>query len=126
MALYKENRRLIQKGDLYRLKSPFNGNETAWMLVSGDRKEAMVLVPNGPLRRLRLKGLHAEFDYRVSGLEDHYRGDCLMQIGLPIPLLDGDYKSVWFKLTAHHVGAMVRSRKIRHLRILESRAYEND
>ncbi|MCP1311861.1 GH36 C-terminal domain-containing protein [Paenibacillus tyrfis] len=52
------------------------------------------------MRRLRLKGLHAEFDYRVSGLEDHYLGDRLMQIGLPILPLDGDYKSVWFKLSA--------------------------
>ncbi|MDO3680878.1 alpha-galactosidase [Paenibacillus ehimensis] len=106
VALYKENRRLIQNGDLYRLKSPFSGNETAWMLVSEDRREAMVFyfqvlgVPNGPLRRLRLKGLQTELDYRVSGFEDRYRGDRLMQIGLPIPPLDGDYKSVWFKLTA--------------------------
>lgn len=37
---YKELRMLIQYGDFYRLLSPFEGNETAWMFVSADKKEA--------------------------------------------------------------------------------------
>ena len=33
----KENRELIQMdGDFYRLRSPFEGNDTAWMVVSQD------------------------------------------------------------------------------------------
>ena len=63
---YKELRELIQFGDLYRLKSPFEGNETAWMIVSEDKTEAFVAyfrvlaVPNEPLRRLPLRGLDPE------------------------------------------------------------------
>jgi alpha-galactosidase len=42
VAIYKEIRHLVQFGDFYRLLSPFVGNETAWMFVSDDRKEAFV------------------------------------------------------------------------------------
>ena len=34
VARYKEIRKLIQFGDFYRLKSPFEGNETAWLFVN--------------------------------------------------------------------------------------------
>lgn len=42
IAFMKEKRDLIQKGTFYRLKSPFEGNETAWMIVSEDQKKALV------------------------------------------------------------------------------------
>ena len=35
----KEYRELIQFGTFYRLKSPFEGNETVWMTVSEDKKQ---------------------------------------------------------------------------------------
>ena len=38
----KEYRELIQFGTFYRLKSPFEGNETVWMTVSEDKKTALV------------------------------------------------------------------------------------
>jgi len=103
---YKELRGLVQSGDLYRLKSPFTGNETAWMFVSEDKKKAVVFYfrvlaePNAPLRRLQLRGLQAGFDYRVSQLGTSYRGDRLMHFGLNLPQIDGDYASSWFKLDA--------------------------
>ncbi|WP_248927966.1 alpha-galactosidase [Paenibacillus hamazuiensis] len=103
---YKEIRGLVQSGDLYRLKSPFSGNETAWMFVSGDKKQAVVFYfrvmahPNAPLRRLQLRGLDTSLDYHISCLGTSYRGDRLMQLGLNLPHLDGDYASVWFKLDA--------------------------
>lgn len=106
VAVYKENRWLIQNGNLYRLKSPFAGNETAWMFVSDDKKEAIVFFfrvlaePNAPLRRLKLKGLSPDFNYLVSNLEVNYRGDRLMEIGLPVPNTAEDFVSAWFKLTA--------------------------
>lgn len=43
IAFMKEKRDLIQKGTFYRLKSPFEGNETAWMIVSEDQKKALVI-----------------------------------------------------------------------------------
>lgn len=103
---YKALRGLVQSGDLYRLKSPFTGNETAWMFVSEDKKQAVVFYfrvlaePNAPLRRLQLRGLNAGFDYRISQLGTSYRGDRLMHFGLNLPQIDGDYASAWFKLDA--------------------------
>lgn len=38
---YKELRMLIQFGDFYRLLSPFEGNQTAWMFVSDDKKKLL-------------------------------------------------------------------------------------
>ena len=42
VAFMKAHRELIQKGTFYRLLSPFEGNETAWLVVSEDKTEALV------------------------------------------------------------------------------------
>lgn len=93
----KKYRELIQKGVFYRLKSPFEGNETAWMVVSKDEKEALVgfyrvLQPsNAPLSRVKLKGLEEDVKYSVNGKTEHF-GDELMQIGI----ITSDYAAgVW-------------------------------
>lgn len=39
---YKEIRKLIQFGDMYRLLSPFEGSGAAWMFVSEDKREAFI------------------------------------------------------------------------------------
>ncbi len=83
----KEHRSLLQFGSFYRLLSPFEGNETAWMVVSEDRKEAILAhyrvlnVVNAGFTRIRLQGLDPDLLYHVSGGEDHY-GDELMNLGL--------------------------------------------
>lgn len=108
VADYKEIRSLVQKGDFYRLKSPFDGkgNIAAWMFVSEDRKEALVFYfqvlaePNAPLRRLTLKGLSPELDYEVEGLEAPFGGDRLMQAGIHLPMFHHDYASKWWKVKA--------------------------
>ncbi|MNM40417.1 Alpha-galactosidase [compost metagenome] len=105
---YKEIRSLVQQGDFYRLKSPFEGkgNETAWMFVAEDRKEALVFYfqvlaePNGPLRRLMLKGLDPELQYRLEELEPALGGDRLMQAGIHLPVFHHDYASKWWRLKA--------------------------
>ncbi|MCP8971327.1 alpha-galactosidase [Ectobacillus ponti] len=105
VAFYKENRRLIQFGDFYRLRSPFDGNETAWMFVSADKTEALVFYyrvlaeANGPLSVLPLKGLHPEATYVLDGAA--HGGDELMYSGLAIPAsVHGDFQSVVWKLKA--------------------------
>ncbi|MBB5325724.1 alpha-galactosidase [Anoxybacillus tepidamans] len=106
VAMYKNIRSLVQKGDMYRLKSPFEGNETAWMFVSKDQTEAIVFYfrilaeAHPPYYKLTLKGLNPELNYQIEGTEDVYGGDRLMYAGLPIPPLKGDYVSTWFKLKA--------------------------
>lgn len=69
----KAHRQLIQmEGDFYRLLSPFEGNETAWMVVSQDKSEAIAAFyqkmnkVNGSWLRLRLQGLCADTLYEVS------------------------------------------------------------
>ncbi len=99
---YKEIRHMVQFGDFYRLRSPFEGNDTAWMMVSADGSEAFAVYvrvmaePNAPLDWLKFNGLDAGAKYRVADSGAVYGGDQLMYAGLPIPGLHGDYQSfVW-------------------------------
>lgn len=104
VALYKEIRPLVQFGDFYRLLNPFEGNEAAWMFVSEDRSEALVMysrvlaVPHEPLERLRLKGLAAEADYEIIETGQQIGGDELMYGGAHVPTLYGDFQSWMFRL----------------------------
>lgn len=87
-AFMKEHRSLIQYGTFYRLQSPFAGNEMAWMVVSEDKKEAIVgwyrfLEPiNIGYRSVRLQGLDPKLPYQISNMEMALYGDELMQAGL--------------------------------------------
>ncbi len=108
VTTYKGLRKLIQYGDFYRLLSPFEGNHTAWMLVSEDKKEAVVFfyrilnTPNDALYRFKLNGLCMEYNYELEGTEDLVTGSQLMQYGLNVPadLCHGDFKSKMFVLRA--------------------------
>ncbi|WP_256757106.1 alpha-galactosidase [Cohnella sp. WQ 127256] len=101
---YKEIRHLVQFGDFYRLRSPFEGNDTSWMMVAGDGSEAFVVYvrvlaePNAPLDWLKFKGLDPDAKYQVGDEEALYGGDQLMYAGLAIPKLDGDYQSYTWRL----------------------------
>jgi alpha-galactosidase len=106
ITLYKELRELVQYGDMYRLKSPFEGNEIAWIYVSEDKNEAFVEyfrvldVPNAPLRRIQLQGLDPEKLYDIVEENISLNGDILMYAGLNIPELHGDYQSNIWRLRA--------------------------
>lgn len=106
VALYKDVRHLVQFGDFYRLLSPFEGNDTAWMFVSKDQSEAFVVYasvlqePNPPLNRFRLKGLDAKRDYKLDEQGTVYGGDELMYAGLATPQFHGDYASKVYRFRA--------------------------
>ena len=99
-AFYKSIRRVIQFGELYRLESPFDGNDTSIIYVSEDKKEAVLFlyrvrsIPNEPLRRIRLRGLNPNYTYKV-GEEALISGEQLLNYGIYTPdeLSWGDYKS---------------------------------
>ena len=84
----KEYRELIQFGNFYRLKSPFDGNETVWMTVSEDKRKALVFwyrernVVNAEFTRVRLQGLDPDLIYKneYNGTENY--GDELMNLWL--------------------------------------------
>ena len=88
ITFMKEYRELFQFGTFYRLKSPFDGNETVWMVVSEDQNTAIVgwyRVLNGvnmPYRRVQLKGLKADTLYENTQNNTENYGDELMNLGL--------------------------------------------
>ncbi len=94
VAFFKANRHLLHTGDFYRLLNPFESNETAWMVVSQDQKEAIVgyykvlAKPNEKYNRLKLNGLDPNKLYTVNGRNSSHYGDELMNIGI---LLNQDY-----------------------------------
>ena len=71
-TFYKRVRKLFIDGDLYRLRSPYESNEAAWMIVSPARDEALVThvailaLPNAAQRFLRLKGLKQRRPIRLA------------------------------------------------------------
>ena len=88
ISFMKQYRSLFQFGTFYRLKSPFTSNETAWMVVSHDKTQAIVgyyrplQEVNVGYRRLPLLGLDEDKMYHVNGLDLY--GDELMNVGLII------------------------------------------
>lgn len=106
VEMYKDIRHIVQFGDLYRVLNPFEGNESAWVYVTPDKKEAVATYckvlakPNELTKRLKLKGLNPELRYEVVGQDMVVMGDELMYIGLNIPQLGGDFTSVTWILKA--------------------------
>ncbi|EOU1646959.1 alpha-galactosidase [Clostridium perfringens] len=104
ISLYKEIRETVQFGTLYRLKSPFNSNEVAWMMVSEDKNEVVVsyvrqwALVNESFSNLKLTALDKDSEYEIIGEDTILSGDELMYIGLNIPELYGDYVSKLWKL----------------------------
>lgn len=84
----KEYREIIQFGTFYRLKSPFEGNETVWQVVSTDKKTALVgwyrvlNRSNAPYSRVRLQGLLEDTIYENMESKTEHYGDELMNLGL--------------------------------------------
>ncbi len=104
---FKARWRLIQEGDYYRLTDPFReGPYTAWEQVSEDRREALVSVVMGtvhgalPFLTVKAKGLDPQASYRINGSTDRYTGEMLMNIGIPLPVPEGDYQSAQLYLEA--------------------------
>ncbi|MBS6560551.1 MAG: alpha-galactosidase [Clostridiales bacterium] len=96
VAFMKEHRTLIQQGRFYRLKSPFENNSSAWMVVSEDQTEALmayfrVLQPaQGKFERIYLNGLKEDSLYEIQEffgakkeVTTHY-GDELMYAGFSV------------------------------------------
>ena len=99
VELYKNIRRTIQFGDLYRLKTAFDSNESAWMNISKDKNDVVVSYvkkygeANVLPKRLKLKALDENSLYKVNETDEIFGGDELMYIGLEIGELNGDYQA---------------------------------
>ncbi|MNT34849.1 Melibiase [compost metagenome] len=104
VAFYKEIRPLIQFGNFYRILSPFEGNETSWIFVSEDRSETIVgyfrilCQPAASIRILKLKGLDPDSLYKHLETGEVYGGDELMNVGITLPGIKGDFISLFWRL----------------------------
>lgn len=121
----KKYRELIQvDGDFYRISSPFEKNDSSWIVVSKDKERALALYVqrlnkvNASWIRLKLCGLDKETLYEVSYKDIDYSqcqkhkyymkkykayGDELMNAGIPIDRqllthIGGDFASIIFEI----------------------------
>jgi len=97
---------LLLYGTYYRIYSPYERNEAAWMSVSEDKREAVVTqvygecLPNMKDRVMRLKGLDASLTYQDKATGRTYGGDELMYYGITIKAPWGDFMSQQIHLVA--------------------------
>ena len=88
VKLYKEIRETIQFGKCYRLSSPFENNDAAWMFISKGCEEIIVSFvrtlakPNSKFISLKLVGLDESSKYEILGENIIVGGDELMNVGL--------------------------------------------
>ena len=88
---------LIHNGRYYRLSSPFDGESCAWAFVSEDQSEAILnyvnleIHGNRHVTYIRMRGLRPGAVYRDGDSGKEYPAEALMQVGLPMPVLPGDY-----------------------------------
>ncbi|ENZ33709.1 alpha-galactosidase [Clostridium butyricum] len=100
---YKEIRELVQFGELYRIFSPFEGNDSAWNIVSKDKTECVATyvkvlsLPAAPIKTIKLKGLNPDFVYKDIDSGEVYGGDELMNGGITIPRVKEDFYSIKWK-----------------------------
>ena len=110
IARYKEIRSTVHGGDLYRLRSPYEGNRSVLQFVAPSKEEAVVFVynlaeyPSNAIaetkrtNRIRLEGLLPDATYRIDGINTSFRGSELMEGGVEFPVR-GAFKSGIFKIT---------------------------
>lgn len=105
VADYKKIRPLIQYGDFYRILNPFERNDAAWMFVSPDKSEAILgyfrvlAQPNDGFHYINCKGLDPDALYKHEDTGAVFGGDELMNVGLSLPQLRGDFASLFWKFT---------------------------
>ena len=98
---YKKYYDLIHNGDYYRLTSPQGDSGfTAWQFVSGDKTRTLLNLvithvrANAPDLWFKLRGLDPEKRYRLEEDGGIYSGSALMNAGISIPMIMGDYPAV--------------------------------
>ncbi|GAE35373.1 alpha-galactosidase [Halalkalibacter akibai] len=106
VEFYKQIRPVVQYGEFYRLFNPFESNHAAWMFVTDDKSEAVLTYvkvlaePSDAFIKVRLKGLDPDVNYNIEALGKSFYGDELMHIGINVPLMSGDFKSIMWHVKA--------------------------
>lgn len=95
---------LVVEGDFYRLVSPFETDDCAWMFVSPDQSRAFAVYARQLIRpsvrgvRFKMQGLDPQAIYHIDELDEDFGGDTLMYAGLTVPVLE-DFEAVSYTLT---------------------------
>ena len=103
VACYKEIRKLVQYGNFYRLKSPVETNQAAWMFVSDDKRDVCVMTfqvlafAQPCLTKTKLFGLDPELEYENLETHEIFGGDELMELGFYDPVVHQDYTSKMYR-----------------------------
>ena len=90
---------LINHGLYYRLSNPGEDETAAWEMFAEDASEALITAVclavhgNMTVNYVRLRGLKKDCFYKDEATGQVYPANALMQIGLPIPVEMGEYKS---------------------------------
>jgi alpha-galactosidase len=113
---YKDIRKTVLWGDLYRILSPYTSNRTVYMYVNESKNEAVVfnflirkeIYPTPP--NYVLQGLDPQKKYKLTEINKHkgwsrfgkyenktFSGEYLMTVGLNFAMYD-EYESLVFKL----------------------------
>ena len=108
IAEFKQHYELIQRGEYYRLISPYDPESLycVWEVVKDDGSEALVAsvrqhnMANSTAEIVQLRGLCAEKHYSVNGSERTYLGAALMERGFRLSDCFGDYQADLYHLVA--------------------------
>ena len=105
VAMYHKYHRLVRSGDYYRIASyQQNHMYDCYAVVAKDKSEALVTFvqvlnrPNYHSRRIRLCGLDPKRRYHINGEDAVYYGDTLMNAGILIPNMWGDFRSTLIEI----------------------------
>lgn len=88
ITFYKEIRDIVHKGDLYRLKSPFEGNSVVWEYVSENKRRIVLFLFTTFFRKcpgkqnIKLLGIDKNFLYKEKTTDKKYSGEYLENVGL--------------------------------------------
>ena len=100
VKLYHKYNDLVREGDYSRLAS-YRENHLydCWQVTAKDKTEALVTYvqvlaqPNVRSRRIRLKDLDPKTKYHMEGAKEACSGEMLMNGGLLLPPMQGDFQS---------------------------------
>ena len=100
IARYHKYNALVRGGDYYRIASyRENHMYDCYEVVAKDKSEALITFvqvlnrPNYHSRRIRVYGLDPATQYRIEGEDKLYYGDTLMNAGILVQNMWGDFQS---------------------------------
>ncbi len=109
LAEYKARRNLLTTGKFYRLQSPFDNRNCAWMIMDQNKEQAVIYYfireyDTAALSYLlKIPYLDADKIYMEENSGRRFTGEELIHAGLSIKPVSGDFPVVELNLTAENI-----------------------